>query len=85
MRDAELLERARGDGAIVRRRPAEQVAVRGAAHQHHALDGEGEGRHVHLRHVGDHPGAFTDRDAGKRAAADRHLARLGAEDAGAKS
>ena len=54
--------------------------MRGAAHQHHALDREGEGRHVHLRHIGDEPRAFADRDARERARSDRDLAGLG-EDA----
>ena len=70
MRDAESLERARRDRAVVRRRPAEQVAVRGAAHQHHGLDREGEGRHVDLRHIGDAAararGSRTPRASGRR-------------------
>ena len=50
-----------GDRAVVRGRPAEQVAVRGAAHQHHGLDREREGRDMGLRHIGDQPRALADR------------------------
>ncbi len=79
-RYAELLEHPDGHRAVVRGGPAEQVAVRGAAHEHHALDGEGEGRHVHLRHIGDQARALAQRNGGERAAADRDLAVPGRED-----
>ena len=56
---AEMLQRRRGNLAVVRARTAEQAAVRGAAHQHHCLDREGEGRHMRLRHIGDEARALA--------------------------
>ena len=44
---ADAIARSAADGR------AEQAAVGGAAHQHHRLDREGEGRDVGLRHIGD--------------------------------
>src|SRR5262249_20093960 len=64
-----------------RRRSAEEIAMRRAAHQHYAIDGEGEGRHMHLRHVGDEPCTLTDGNACERASADRHIAGAGRENA----
>jgi len=43
----------------MRGRPAEEIAMRGTAHQHHGLDGEGEGRDMCLRHIGDEPRALA--------------------------
>src|SRR5262245_1177176 len=70
MRDAELLEHARGDRPVMGRWPAEQIAVRGAAHQHHGLHGKGEGRHMQLRHIGDEPCPLVQRDERERAVPD---------------
>jgi hypothetical protein len=81
LRDTELLEHPCCHHAIVRGRPAEEIAVRGAAHQHHGLYGEGEGRHVRLRHIGDESRALADRDAGEGATTDGYLTGLRREDA----
>ena len=67
---------ARGDGAVGGGRPAEQVAVRGAAHQHHGLDGEGKGRYMGLRHIGDQPRSLTRCIRPKRPLAEPHLTRF---------
>src|SRR5580704_10022577 len=61
MRDAEAFEGLRGDGAVGGARPAEQVAVGGTAHQHDALDGEGESGDVGLRDIGDETRPFARR------------------------
>src|SRR5262245_41042414 len=76
-----LLEHPRRHHPVARRRSAEEIAVRGAAHQHYAIDGKGEVRHMHLRHVGDEPCTLTDGNGRERASADRHLAGTGRENA----
>ena len=81
MRDAEALQRARRDGAVGGGRAAEQIAVRGAAHQHHRLDGEGEGGDMRLRHIGDQARALAAGVARERPVAEPHLARLRREQA----
>src|SRR3984957_1289834 len=81
MRDAEPLEHARGDGAIGSGRPAEQVAVRGAPHQHHRFDGEGEGDDMRLRHISEQAGTFEARIAGKWPVAEPYFARLRRQEA----
>src|SRR5499427_4326247 len=81
MRDTELVEHPRRHHPVARRWPAEEIAVRGAAHQHDAVDGEGEGRHMHLRHIGDEPCTLTNGNGRERASADRHVAGAGRENA----
>src|SRR5215467_5630318 len=66
--DAEALVRLPRHLAVVRRRPAEQVAMRGAPHQHDRLDREREGGRVQLRHIGDAARALADRIVRERAA-----------------
>src|SRR5262245_49065582 len=73
MLDAEALQHAECHRAVVRGRAAEQVAMRGASHQHHGFDGECEGRHMRLRHVCDEPRALARRMALQRRAANTHL------------
>src|SRR5262249_27067854 len=60
MRDAELVEHPRRHHPVSCRWPAEEITVRGAAHQHYGIDGEGECRHMYLRHIGDEPCPLTD-------------------------
>ena len=74
MRDAELVEHPRRHRPVSCRWPAEEITVRGAAHQHYGIDGEGECRHMYLRHIGDEPCPLTNGNACERAPADRDLA-----------
>ena len=69
------IEHAGGDRAIMRGRRAEQVAVGAASHQHHAFDGEGEARHMQLRHIGDQPCPLAQCD---RAGEERGVSWVGA-------
>src|SRR6516165_2529555 len=66
-----------GHRAIRRRRPAEQIPMRRAAHQHDGLDREREGRLVRLRHVGEEAGALATVIAAKAAVIEPHFAGLG--------
>src|SRR5215471_15693036 len=53
MRDAKPVEGARHNDVVPSGRPGEQIAMGGAAHQHHAFHREGEGRYMRLWHIGD--------------------------------
>src|SRR5262249_2396529 len=70
MRDAELVERAVRDHAVVGRRAAEEAAMRRATHQHHGLDREREGRVVDLLYIADAACALANREGVERAAVD---------------
>src|SRR5262249_54660952 len=66
---------------VGRARRAEQIAVRGASHQHHRLDGEGEGGEMRLWHIGDQPRALAASVACKRPAGEIDVAVLRREQA----
>src|SRR5262245_15897811 len=74
MLDAEAYERLSRHLAVMRRWPAEQVAVRGAPHQHDRLDREREGRRVQLRHVSNAARSLADRIGRERPTLDLRLA-----------
>jgi len=76
LRDPEAIEHSRGDEAIVRGRPGEQIAVRGAAHQHNGFHRECECRDVGLRHIGDQPCAFPNRAVRQRRSIEPHFTRF---------
>ena len=64
--DAEPIQHGCCDLAIRSGRPGEQVAMRGASHQHDGLHREREGRDMGLRHIGDQARAFPDRTRRQR-------------------
>ncbi len=59
VRDSEALECIRCGRTVAFARTAEQVAVRGPAHEHHTLDRKRKGRRVRLGHVSDRTGALA--------------------------
>ena len=75
-RGAGRVERAPGDGEILRPFERERAEVRKAAHQDDVEDGEVEGRVGFLRHDGDSPRDVAARPLGHRPAVERHRAGL---------